>query len=250
MRRIGKGFSGVETPLFDAMLVQQQYMIMLKCKRMRMMKDYQAQAKGQEVIEDEENQAFRVKEIEEGGKIADLDADEVVSLTDVDAEVEMDASIHGRMEESQAKVYNLYLQHSKKVLSMQDTYEAEPTEMKEVLEVVTAAKLMIEVVTTTAPITTAAQVSKASAPRKRRGDDVIEQVKRREKHDNTIMRYQALKRKHVTEAQERKNMMIYLKNMAGFKMDFFKDMTFNDIRPIFEKHYNSIQAFLEKGEEI
>nr|GEV49856.1 hypothetical protein [Tanacetum cinerariifolium] len=77
----------------------------------------------------------------------------------------------------------------------------------------------------------------------------FEQVKIRERQDNIVMRYQALKRKHVTEAQERKNMMVYLKNMAGFKMDFFKGMTYSDIRPIFEKHYSSIQAFLEKEEE-
>nr|GEV95691.1 hypothetical protein [Tanacetum cinerariifolium] len=63
------------------------------------------------------------------------------------------------------------------------------------------------------------------------------------------MRYQALKRKPLTEAQARKNMMIYLKNMAGLKMDFFKGMTYSEIRPIFEKHYNSIQAFLEKEEK-
>nr|GEV31698.1 putative reverse transcriptase domain-containing protein [Tanacetum cinerariifolium] len=44
-------------------------------------------------------------------------------------------------------------------------------------------------------------------------------------------------------------MMIYLKNTAGFKMDFFKGMTYNDIRPILEKHYNSIRAFLKKGEK-
>nr|GFA14098.1 hypothetical protein [Tanacetum cinerariifolium] len=75
------------------------------------------------------------------------------------------------------------------------------------------------------------------------------QVKRKEKQDNTVMRYQALKRKPVTEAHARKNMMVYLKNMAGFKMDFFREMTYTDIRPIFEKHYNSIQAFLDKGEE-
>nr|GEU89126.1 hypothetical protein [Tanacetum cinerariifolium] len=53
-------------------------------------------------------------------------------------------------------------------------------------------------------------------------NDVIEQVKRSEKQYNTVMRYQALKRKPMTEAQARKNMMIYLKNMAGFKMNFFK----------------------------
>nr|GEX67612.1 hypothetical protein [Tanacetum cinerariifolium] len=80
-------------------------------------------------------------------------------------------------------------------------------------------------------------------------NDVIEQVKRSERHDNAVMRYQALKRKHMIEAQARKNMMIYLKNMAGFKMNFFKGMTYSEIRPIFKKHYSSIQDFLEKVEE-
>nr|GEW12098.1 putative ribonuclease H-like domain-containing protein [Tanacetum cinerariifolium] len=81
----------------------------------------------------------------------------------------MDANIQGRMAESQAKAYNLDLRHSEKVLSMQDTDEAEPAEVEEVFEVVTAAKLMTEVVTTAIPITTAAQVPKASALRKRKG---------------------------------------------------------------------------------
>nr|GEW91886.1 putative reverse transcriptase domain-containing protein [Tanacetum cinerariifolium] len=44
-------------------------------------------------------------------------------------------------------------------------------------------------------------------------------------------------------------MMVYLKNMAGFKMNFFKCMTYIEIRPIFEKHFNYIVAFLEKGEK-
>nr|GEV82733.1 hypothetical protein [Tanacetum cinerariifolium] len=63
------------------------------------------------------------------------------------------------------------------------------------------------------------------------------------------MRYQALKRKLQTEAQARKNMMIYLQNMAGLKMDYFKGMTHDDIRPIFEKKFNSIVAFLERTKE-
>nr|GEV23116.1 hypothetical protein [Tanacetum cinerariifolium] len=201
---------------------------------------------------------------------------------------------------------------AQKVLSMQDTNEAEPAEVEEVIKVVTAAKLMTEVVTTTATTITAAQVPKDSAPRRKKGvvihepeetatasvsvhseakfkdkgkgilveepkplkrqaqiehdeafareleaelnaninwSDVMDQVKRKEKQDNTVMRYQALKRKPLTEAHERKNMMIYLKNMAGFKMEFFRGMTYTEIRPIFEKHYTSIQAFLEKGEK-
>nr|GEZ77962.1 hypothetical protein [Tanacetum cinerariifolium] len=36
-------------------------------------------------------------------------------------------------------------------------------------------------------------------------------------------KYQALKRKPQTKAHAKKNMMVYLKTMAGFKMDFFKE---------------------------
>nr|GEZ42242.1 hypothetical protein [Tanacetum cinerariifolium] len=80
-------------------------------------------------------------------------------------------------------------------------------------------------------------------------NDVIEQVQRKEKEDNVVMRYQALKRKPQTEAQARKNMMIYLRNIAGFKMDYFKGISYDDIRPIFEKYFNSNVAFLEKTKE-
>nr|GEZ54357.1 hypothetical protein [Tanacetum cinerariifolium] len=192
-----------------------------------------------------------------------------------------------------------------------------PAELKEVIEVVTTAKLMTKVVTTTATTTaattiTVAPMTNASASRRRRGviihdpeetatpsvimhsepkskdkekgilveepkplkkqaqieqdeayakelkaelnaninwNEVIEQVKRKEKQDNAVMRYQSLKRKPITEARVRKNMMVYLKNMAGFKIDFFKGMTYDEIRPIFEKHFNSNWAFLEKGEK-
>nr|GEW41121.1 hypothetical protein [Tanacetum cinerariifolium] len=72
---------------------------------------------------------------------------------------------------------------------------------------------------------------------------------RKEKEDNVVMRYQALKRKPQTEAQAIKNMMIYLSNMVGFKMDYFKRMKYDDIRPIFEKYFNSNVAILEKTRE-
>nr|GEW94479.1 reverse transcriptase domain-containing protein [Tanacetum cinerariifolium] len=224
--------------------------------------DYQAQAKGQEVREGEANQTFRVKEIKEGGKITELDADKDVTLEDVDAEVAMDA--------------NTYIQ---------DTNEAEPADVKEVLEVVTAAKLMIELVTTTAPITTVA-VLKASAPRRRRGVVIQDpeetaaasvimhsKVKSKDKGKGILIEEpKPLKRQAQIDMDEtfarqlepklntninwnevieqaRKNMMIYLKNMVGFKMNFFKGTTYSEIRPIFEKHYNSIKVFLEKGDE-
>nr|GEY47649.1 hypothetical protein [Tanacetum cinerariifolium] len=56
-------------------------------------------------------------------------------------------------------------------------------------------------------------------------DEVIGHVQRKEKKANDVKRYQALKRKPQTKAQTRKNTMIYLRNMAGFKMNYFKGMT-------------------------
>nr|GEU82547.1 hypothetical protein [Tanacetum cinerariifolium] len=78
---------------------------------------------------------------------------------------------------------------------------------------------------------------------------VMEQVKRNERLNDAVMKYQALKRKPLTEAQGRKNMIIYLKNMAGYTMNYFKGMTYSEIKPLFEKHYNYNQAFLEEVNE-
>ncbi|GKF49533.1 hypothetical protein Tco_0142784, partial [Tanacetum coccineum] len=77
---------------------------------------------------------------------------------------------------------------------------------------------------------------------------VAEQLQ--ERQSDTIKRYQALKRKPISVAQARKNMMIYLKNMAGYKMDYFKGMSYDDIRPIFEVEYNKIQTLFKKDTKI
>nr|GEY17006.1 hypothetical protein [Tanacetum cinerariifolium] len=243
MRRIGKGFLRVDTPLFDEMLVQQQVQAVEDAAEDE---DDDNEAVGEE----ETIQIFRIKDIKEGGEIAELDADEDVTL--VDAKEDMNADVQGRLAKSQVKVYHLDLQHAKNVLSMQDTDETEPAEVEKVIEVVTAAKLITKVVTIAATTITTAQVPKASAAKRRRGvviqdleeiatvsvivhfkvkskdkgkgilikelkplkrqaqieqdeaftrqleaelnsninwHDVMKQVKRREKQDNTIMRY-------------------------------------------------------------
>nr|GEU52374.1 hypothetical protein [Tanacetum cinerariifolium] len=77
-------------------------------------------------------------------------------ITDIDADVEIN------LEKAQAEAYNLDLDHQEKVLSMMDVNEEEPADVKEVMEVVKATKLVTEVVTT-------AGATKVSVPRKRRG---------------------------------------------------------------------------------
>nr|GEU82560.1 retrovirus-related Pol polyprotein from transposon TNT 1-94 [Tanacetum cinerariifolium] len=210
-------------------------------KRLRKVGTTQRVKSSAETVIDDQDDASKQ------GKIAKLDADEDVTLEEVDAESTKDAD---------------------------ETNEAEPAKVEEVIEVVTAAKLMTEVVTITAATTiTATLVAKASAPRRRRGviiqdpkeaattskfvqsevkskdkgkeilveepkplkrqaqieqdeafakklevelnanihwNEVIKQVKTKEKQDNTLIRYQALKRKPITEAHARKNMMAFL----------------------------------------
>ncbi|GJX92905.1 hypothetical protein Tco_0347491 [Tanacetum coccineum] len=77
---------------------------------------------------------------------------------------------------------------------------------------------------------------------------VAEQVQ--ERQSDNIKRYQTLKKKPVSVAQVRKNMMIYLKNMAGYKMGYFKGMSYDETRPMFEKEYNKIQTLFKKDTKV
>ncbi|GJR58132.1 hypothetical protein Tco_1500294 [Tanacetum coccineum] len=67
-----------------------------------------------------------------------------------------------------------------------------------------------------------------------------------ERRSDSIKRYQTLKKKPVSVAQARKNMMIFLKNMAGYKMTYFKGMSYDDIGPRFEEEYKKLQTLFKK----
>ncbi|GJZ77735.1 hypothetical protein Tco_0642407 [Tanacetum coccineum] len=77
---------------------------------------------------------------------------------------------------------------------------------------------------------------------------IVEQVQERQL--GSMIRYPNLKKKPVTVAQARKNMMVYLKNMANYKMSYFKGMSYDQIRPIFEKEYNKVQTLFKKDSEV
>nr|GEU94142.1 hypothetical protein [Tanacetum cinerariifolium] len=250
MKRVCTGFSGEVTILFDNMLVQ--------------------------ALED-------VGEIIQTGE------------ENIDADVEIN------LEKAQAKAYNLDLDHQEKVLSMLDVNDGEPVDVEEVLAVVKAAKLITEVVTTArvdvnaasiqdTPIS-AAEATKVSVPRKRRG--VIIQDP---KETTTIVTLQL----KVQEKDKRKGILIEehkpLKRQAQIKLDeevvrhlkaelnavikwkavieqskgkkigselsslkfavviqllriYMHDLFTDEIRPLFEKHYNYNQAFLNEVNE-
>nr|GEW06040.1 hypothetical protein [Tanacetum cinerariifolium] len=251
----GKGFSGVDTPLFEGMLVAQE----VEEGDADEVHDENVSA-GDAVKRDVSAANDEVPTVAEepsipsptpptpppqpsqyipstsqGRMIDEMDQDADVVLEEAkevaddakakqDAKVDESVDIQGRQAESQAEIYKINLDHANKVLSIQED-ESEPAKVQEVVDVLTTANLITEVVT------------------------VADHVKKKAKEDPAVKRYQALKRKPHTEAQARKNMMIYLKNVAGFKMDYFKGMSYDDIRPIFEAKFNTNVAFLQKTKE-
>ncbi|GJS37768.1 hypothetical protein Tco_0536150 [Tanacetum coccineum] len=68
--------------------------------------------------------------------------------------------------------------------------------------------------------------------------------------DPAILRYHTLQNRPFYMAEVRKNMCLYLKNQGGYKMSHFKGMSYEDIRPIFERVWDQNQAFIPMGSEI
>ncbi|GKE63937.1 hypothetical protein Tco_1514304 [Tanacetum coccineum] len=59
-----------------------------------------------------------------------------------------------------------------------------------------------------------------------------------------------MKNKPKTEAQARKNMITYLKNQSNYKISDFNGMTYDEIRPIFEKVWDFNHNFVPMDLEV
>nr|GEX83641.1 hypothetical protein [Tanacetum cinerariifolium] len=186
--RVGKGFSGVETPLFKTMLAVRDIAEEAEAQIPAQDDDVQEHAK-EEVATDVVPPTptspspssliiklkARVKKLERLNKVkssklrqlkkvgtsqridssdnvenifnqgrisVDMEIDEGIEL---EVDQEKDAEVEGRHADTQAEIYNIDLDHSSKVLSMQ-----EDTEVQEAVEVVTTVKLITEAVTAAA----------------------------------------------------------------------------------------------------
>nr|GEZ82829.1 hypothetical protein [Tanacetum cinerariifolium] len=318
--RVGKGFSGVETPLFETMLV---------------VKDIVEEAEVQVPAQDDDVQEHVAEEI----------ATEVVppTLTSplpsspiilsspphqspsppqpqaVEARVKKlehlnkvksfklrrlrkDAEIEGRQADKQAEIYNIDLDHSSKVLSMQeDDTEvvaastpitvAKPKSLKIAAAPVVSTRRRKRVVIrdpedelhTDTPAKTLTVKDKGKGiliedPKPMKKKDQIEmdaeyakklQEELDKEHEEAykqidwnaaldhvqakepqyIKRYHGIKKKPQTESEARKNMIFYLKNTEGFKMEFFKGKTYDEILPIFQARFDANLKFLFKLRE-
>nr|GEY63186.1 hypothetical protein [Tanacetum cinerariifolium] len=324
MRRVGKGCPGVETPLFEGMLVAREpeeqgdveeqgneeeqgtadttaeepetAEALDACAALARRVEHLEQVKVAQDIEIIKLKTS-VKKLEKTNKVKTL---KFRRLGKVGTSQRVDTSDDTLMEE--ADIYHIDMDHAAKVLIMQE----DESEVQEAVEVVTTAKLITEVVaavsetvsaatvipfavpetisaaaipTVTAPLIKVAALVKASVPstRRKRGvvirdpeeesstktptettskdkgkgilEAVIDHVKQRAKEEPFIQRYQVMKKRPQTEAQARRNMMMYLKNTTGFTLDYFKGMSYDDIHPIFMAKFNANMEFLLKSKE-
>nr|GEY70369.1 hypothetical protein [Tanacetum cinerariifolium] len=279
MKRVRKGCSGVETPLFEGMLVAREPKEQGDAKEQGTA-DNAAEEPVTAVSEDDEaldtcvvltrrvehlehdrvaqnleitKLKTRVKKLERANKgrmIDELDKDEGAVLMNENEETEEvkvitgDAQVGGR----QAEIYQIDMDYAAKVLSMQEdesevheaveSMQEDELEVHEAVEVVTTAKLIIEVVVVVSETVSPAAVVPT----------VIVAVVPTVTAD-PVKRYQVMKKRPQTEAQARRSMMMYLKNTVGFRLDYFKGMSYDNRRPIFEAKFNSNIKFLLKSKE-
>nr|GFB63907.1 hypothetical protein [Tanacetum cinerariifolium] len=136
---VGKGFSGVETPLFESMLVVKDVAEDAEAHVPAQGDDVQDPAAEEVAIDVVSPIPTSPSPSSLGRIIVDMDQDEGIELV---TDHEKDVEVEGRHADKQAKIYNIDLDHSSKVLSMQEDY----TKVQEAVEIVTIVKLITEVV--------------------------------------------------------------------------------------------------------
>nr|GEV17094.1 hypothetical protein [Tanacetum cinerariifolium] len=192
-------------------------------------------------------------------KIEAIDADEDITLVDVDTQEEvvtMDVELQGRINQEDVSA------------ATKDVSVAEPTVFNDEKVIMSMARTSIKLKAKKAKLLDEQiaqklddeEVKKAAAMDKQEKDDleraqvlqkqyddkeenidwsaVVDQVQ--ERHLDNIRKYQSLKKKPVFIAQARKNMIIYLKNMAGYQMEHFIGMTYDKAMPVFEREYKRV----------
>nr|GEV33833.1 hypothetical protein [Tanacetum cinerariifolium] len=243
----------------------------LKLKRLQKVGTIQrVETSNETMMDDVSNQGRMIAEMDQDADVVLEDDKEVADeAKEVDeyANVDESVDIQGRKAESQAEIYKIDLDHANKLITEVVTVSSETITAASIN--ITAAEAQVPTVTLTAAPTRVT----ATPSRRRKGvvirdlqeesttstiiptktkskdkgkgilaelnknidwDKAINHVKKKAKEDPAVKMYQVLKRKPQTEAQAKKNMMVYLKNVVGFKMDYFKKMSYDDMRPIFE----------------
>nr|GFA37570.1 hypothetical protein [Tanacetum cinerariifolium] len=319
--RVGKGFSGVETPLFENML---------KVRAVDAVEEVQVPAQDDVV---QENVTEEIAD-DVAQPTSPLPSSPVIPSTPphqsqststtscrrfiligsadegIELEVDQEKSdeVEGRQADTQAEIYNIDLDHSSKVVTAAATLVAaasapipaakpvaKPAAKPKVLKIAAAPAVstkerkgvvirdLEEELHKDTPAETPSMKDKGKGiliedPKPMKKKDQIEMdaeyakklheelEKEHEeaykqidwnaafdhvqaKETQYIKRYHGFKKKPQSESEARNNMISYLKNTEGFKMEFFKGKTYDQILLIFQARFDANMKFLFKTRE-
>nr|GEY79224.1 hypothetical protein [Tanacetum cinerariifolium] len=314
MRRVGKGFSGVETPLFVGMLVTREVAEEGLAEEQVQANGAVAAAVQENVLDtcsaltqrvkhlEHDNVAqkleivklkARVKRLERANQVKSsklnrlrkvgtsqriessddmedvfnsgrmINEDEGIELVKDDDIAKIEGRHADEQAKKQAEIYILDLDHPSKVLNV---VTATTSQVSAVSATISAAKPSIPAA---APIVVAAYTRRrkgelssktpAETPGlKDKGKGIlVETPKPMKKKDQIKMDAEYARKLHeeINKDHEElkvklaKNMIAYLKNTDGFKMDFFRGMSYDDICPIFQARFDANMRFLFKTRE-
>nr|GEY39839.1 hypothetical protein [Tanacetum cinerariifolium] len=190
------------------------------------------------IMEDVSNQGRMIDELDrdeddtimedvsnQGRMIDELDRDEGVALMGEKeeekkvAEVKViagDAQVEGRQAEIQAEIYQIDMDHPSKVLSMHD----DELEVQEVVEVVTTAKIITEVVTAaSAPVSAASKIIPAAEPNILAATITAAPVKSKDKGKGIMVEEHKTKNKMKQKAKEDPYVQRYQKAAKRRRLD-------------------------------
>nr|GEV48586.1 putative ribonuclease H-like domain-containing protein [Tanacetum cinerariifolium] len=140
--------------------------------------------------------------------IEDINADKDITLVDVETQVDMDVKLQGRINQDVSAV------------ATKDVSVVEPTVFDDEEVTMTMAQTLIKM---------KAKKKQNSLMNKLLKGCMMKKLKKLQPGKSKkkmiwkeLKKYQSLKKKPVSIAQARKNMITYLKNMAGYKMEHFR----------------------------
>nr|GFB71198.1 hypothetical protein [Tanacetum cinerariifolium] len=172
---------------------------------------------------------------------------------------EKDAKVEGRHADKQAELYKLDLDHSSKVVATSTPIPAGKPKILNIAATPVVSTRRRKGVVIRDPEEELPSDTLAETPKEEINKEHEETYKNidwnaaldhvQSKEPRYIKRYHGMKKKPQTESEAPKNMIFYLKNTEGYKMDFFKGMKYDEILPIFQAKFDANMRFLLKSRE-
>nr|GEV50106.1 reverse transcriptase domain-containing protein [Tanacetum cinerariifolium] len=148
-------------------------------------------------------------------RLRKVGADEDITLVDIETEVDLGAELQGRLEEKDETLIKMKAEKAR-ILDEQMAKRPHDEEVKQ-----------------------------AAAKEKQEQDYFKRAQVLQQKYDQ---KQENIDWNVVANSSQEKT-IVYLKNMAGYKMEHFKGMTYDQVRPIFEREYNKVQTFFKSDRD-